>query len=185
MPSYQTEKQSSLDDPKIKCIYWTVLTLIIIGLCVGLYFDPSWMDEDIAVGNIQLEVDGGASSTYAYGNVGSQPDEWTYTATVTYDAKELRIPSDEPNSLFITTWISPHQPQLRNKYCGDPTKPCENDGDCREKHKSFFGEDQYICSDFFCLIKGWCPIQFPQSERRIDNVNNWEIFIKVVATFPS
>ena len=148
--------------------------------------DPSWMNLDVAVGNIQIEVEGSGSSTFRFGKTGSQPKEWTYSSTLTYDAKELRIPSEESNSLFLATWISPHMPQSRgiNKYCGDPTKSCQTDKDCLEKHKSFFGEDINVCIDYFCLIRGWCPIQFPTSYREIENIQNWDVFIKAVATFP-
>ena len=71
------------------------------------------MNLDIAAGNIQLEIEGAGSSEFQFGKPGSQPKEWTYSRIVTYDAKELRIPSEESNSLFIATWISPHMPQSR------------------------------------------------------------------------
>ena len=71
-----------------------------------------------------------------------------------------------------------------DKYCGDPTKSCVTDKDCHDKHKSFFGEDIYVCIDFYCLIRGWCPIQFPTSKREIKNIENFDVFIKAVATFP-
>jgi len=55
----------------------------------------------------------------------------------------------------------------------------------RQTQLMFFGEDLNICVDFYCLIRGWCPIQFPTSFRSIDNVDKFELFIKAVVTFPS
>eukprot|EP01083_Nonionella_stella_P061692 160706_1 len=183
---YITTKISQISDPKLKLIYWTSLFLLLLSFIMGLYTNPTWMHLDVAVGNIQIEVEGGASSTFSYGKPMSQPKEWSYTTTLAYDAKELRIPSDESDSLFLATRISPHLPQSRdiNQYCGDPTKPCQTDKDCQTKHKSFFGEDIDVCVDFYCLVRAWCPIQFPTSFRVIKNVQNWNIFIKAVATFP-
>ena len=157
------------------------------------------MEPDIGHGFINVVVKGSTFSDYKFGDPLKPHRTWNLKTKRTFDAYDLRIPFQESGSVFLATSITPHLEQHRkiDSFCGDPTKPCVSDRECRETseqfnlknpdkrvHASYFGPDTNVCGEGYCLVRGWCPIQLPKSFKTMNKImQDWKLFFQAIVSF--
>jgi len=176
---YQSRKVIRTTNPVLVITYWT-LTLVLIAY-IGLWqiwHKKGYQAFEYGVGTVSTKVKGTATNNSYSTNV-SQFDVFT--------ADDLVYPSTEQNALFLTTSdIYTHQ--TRGVCDGEKkTGVCRTNADCINGKKNWdsLGVLTGNCSNGFCQIKGWCPLETDDEASKMlyYGVENFTIFLKVNLQF--
>jgi len=147
-----------------------LLQLSIIGYVVGsIVLQKGYQSMDPVQGSTRIKVKGVA-------NIGDR----------VVDAQDLVVPANEVGAAFITT-SQIKTPKQRVGTCqGDDnvTEACSDETPCVVGKFTKNGRiDSPNCTDGYCSISSWCPLENQTDVQQIDHVQNWTVYVQASVVF--
>jgi len=176
---YKTMKFVRIENPVLVIIYYSLLIVLLayIGLW-EIWWEKGYQTTAIGVGTVSTKVKGTATNNSDNTNV-SEYDVFT--------SDDLVFPDTEQNALFVTT-SDIYTYQTRGVCDGEKkTGVCTTNANCTmgEMNYDSLGTLTGNCSNGFCQVKGWCPLESDDKAAKMFyyGVENFTIFLKVNLQF--
>jgi len=176
---YQTTKFIRTTNPVLVILYYSMTIALITYVGVWqIWYEKGYQLIEPGIGTVSTKVKGTATNN----SIASNISHWDV-----YTADDLVFPDTEQNALFVTT-TTIRTYQTRGVCDGNHnTGVCRTNANCtaREMNWDSWGVLTGDCSNGFCQVMGWCPVENDEKEAEIRyyGVKNFTIFVKVNLRF--
>jgi hypothetical protein len=183
--SYNSVQFIKIRNTKLALTYYATIFLI-LGYVIGytVVYDMGYQIYDPVVANTMLKVKGS----------GSAFDERTQEVMV-FDEYDLVIPAFIPDASFtgLQYIMTPNQTRSECEGNDETFELCNctdfnTVGKCCEAGR--YTENGMLTGECgpsgeFCMLNAWCPLEEKKYQTAVDGVEDWTLFARVNARFPT